>query len=1565
MQGGFGGFGQPQQATPGFSFGQALQPFGQPASSPFGEAAQPATASPFGQAAQPATASPFGQAAQPATASPFGQVAQPATASPFGQAAQPATAGPFGQAAQPATAGPFGQAAQPATAGPFGQAAQPATAGPFGQAAQPATAGPFGAAPMGFGAFAAQAQAEQQPSVGFGSPQPLGVLAFGQQPGASWPAAAFSSGQQQQQASPAPVFGFGQQAQQQGVPFGTQQAGAPAIGQVQPQPQQPSTGGFGFGPHHPGVASASFGQPPAAALAAVKFDFGASLRKQQQQQQSAAAKGFVTPAEQRAGKPGASLGRDEGSAEFDLEAAKRAALAAMPTFAGGGGGAAPAPPPARPAKQQQRKQAAGSAAASDVEEDTRRAQRAARFAATTGGGGGGSGPALGFAPASRAPSPQPEPVRWGAEGGDEDESGSVRGGAMVGTCEDMCPAKERERRMGLSDIQARVEGTGSHEQCHIFERVEPNNPNLTSAQLAVKRFARTIDESNNKPSDFRTRGALQRTMQHLRALLDRSDARLGLIHKFLWDRYRSARQDVHIQGFDDEFGVGIYEEIVRFHVLSEHELCEEEASITDMEALISLNEMYVKLSHAGRPQPNEAEFRAYHLLTLMAQHGKFGGSRQAFLSNLQALRPDVRASPAVQWVLELQQAFAFNNFVHFFMLVRTAPYLLACLSHIYFPAIRKRALLALSESLTPSRAPVSMELAWLQPARLRVPIGRGRHAGREPHQGEQGGAGLGMAYHGAFVEPPPPVPRHRSLFISQLAPSKRSVAVTTPAVPCLTPAEAAALQQQRQLAIQQQRAAAERAAAAAAAEARVREQASVAAAAAEAERRRQLQEAEREAELERQRQEEQRLEQQRQAEAALQQQRLLAEQRRQAELQAEQQQQREQEAERQRQAEAHQRWLAEQQRLAAEAEHKRQEEEQRRRSDPANAVMTLRGLRLLRLPAELNWSGSGARSSAAWRQELKRQRRDAKQREAVLRFFFARWSAEVHRRAAECERLKRMAAELKACRVGAVRKDDGAAGAAATSSLYWKLVLLGIPSSGADAEQRQLMQWLRLQLASGRATPAAAGTAYVEEQVVVHAAPFSAASQLSTCVLLPPVGWAARANGSDSSSVLAGVAGLIVAASSTDSLDNMQRFLQRLPPSIPAPVLIVAATAAAEQRWEQLAAGARPMRVIGVELQQGQADSRVTSVSTAAFSQQQLKHGLRWLAGHAPVQPALAVTQLHTVVHDALGELVQAVQGAPAHSLQGVLGAEVYAFAFNQAVSHVDDALSHLGASEAASWQWPPPELAPQPLQQWHSAEVAKLHRSACRLRLDVASLLASSGSPQQLALAAFQGLAPLEAAALPPLVMPAPTVVYLQQQLEAVAATLRHWVAARQAALLALPEAGGAAGSLAGQAQRSSSPSALGLKRKWQRGAARDPATPLHNGAAQLLGQAGYPDGIHSPNHHRPRLLSDLQQQLDAERQRGQLLERHATTGAVLPSAAEPAVDGLHNMSGVLAPVPLLPPPPLEPLLEAAAPGGHDLLQQLRARMAAERAAAERLAAGLEVHGAEAGAGNRLVNGT
>ncbi|KDD73956.1 SAC3/GANP/Nin1/mts3/eIF-3 p25 family protein, partial [Helicosporidium sp. ATCC 50920] len=412
---------------------------------------------------------------------------------------------------------------------------------------------------------------------------------------------------------------------------------------------------------------------------------------------------------------------------------------------------------------------------------------------------------FGTGPAAAAPRPPSAPDA------DEDEP-APRQGALVGTCEDMCPARERERRENLHDVQ-------------IFERVDPEDSGRTSAALAVRRFARTIDDP--LPSDFRTRAALQRTMDHLRGILDRGDVRFGLVHKFLWDRYRAVRQDLYVQGIDDEFAVTVYEEIVRFHIMCEHELAGEDQSVTEMEgfnshlnieqmnkSLISLSDMYDKLAEAGRPQPKgtpvsrencandrsrmqlsplmqlilaEAEFRAYHLLSLMAQHGKFKGDQQSFLSTLQGLRADVRSAAPVLWVLRLQRAQASGNFVAFFKLVRGANYLMACLAHIYFVSVQRHALSVLAEALTVSAArPAAVEAAWLQ--RMLMLDSESRvvelcaSVGFDAAPMSDGAQGI-VLERGSDQDPPAPVQRTRCEQISDKAPATRSQAVTSSNAP--------------------------------------------------------------------------------------------------------------------------------------------------------------------------------------------------------------------------------------------------------------------------------------------------------------------------------------------------------------------------------------------------------------------------------------------------------------------------------------------------------------------------------------------------------------------------------------------------------------------------------------------------------------------------------------------------------------------------------------------------------------------------------------------------------------
>jgi hypothetical protein len=53
-----------------------------------------------------------------------------------------------------------------------------------------------------------------------------------------------------------------------------------------------------------------------------------------------------------------------------------------------------------------------------------------------------------------------------------------------------------------------------------------------------------------------------------------------------------------------------------------------------MQALISLNAMYDEHRANGAPIPSENEFRAYHLLTLIGTHGRYGYNSSEFQNAL-------------------------------------------------------------------------------------------------------------------------------------------------------------------------------------------------------------------------------------------------------------------------------------------------------------------------------------------------------------------------------------------------------------------------------------------------------------------------------------------------------------------------------------------------------------------------------------------------------------------------------------------------------------------------------------------------------------------------------------------------------------------------------------------------------------------------------------------------------------------------------------------------------------------------------------------------------------------
>ena len=53
-------------------------------------------------------------------------------------------------------------------------------------------------------------------------------------------------------------------------------------------------------------------------------------------------------------------------------------------------------------------------------------------------------------------------------------------------------------------------------------------------------------------------------------------------------------------------------------------------------------------------------------------------------------------------MLKLRNAYYFGNFARFFRLVGEAPYLLACLAHVYFPHMRATCFRVMSETCASS-----------------------------------------------------------------------------------------------------------------------------------------------------------------------------------------------------------------------------------------------------------------------------------------------------------------------------------------------------------------------------------------------------------------------------------------------------------------------------------------------------------------------------------------------------------------------------------------------------------------------------------------------------------------------------------------------------------------------------------------------------------------------------------------------------------------------------------------------------------------------------------------------
>ena len=127
----------------------------------------------------------------------------------------------------------------------------------------------------------------------------------------------------------------------------------------------------------------------------------------------------------------------------------------------------------------------------------------------------------------------------------------------------MCPISELQRRSEEGDLE-------------LFERVDGTNRNKTSVDLCCKKYTRIVD--GVQPDMVRTKYGLAKTMSHLWHILDERPEAFVVKSKFLWDRLRSVRQDLSLQQMYDAFAASALQQMVRYAIISEHELCEDAAT---------------------------------------------------------------------------------------------------------------------------------------------------------------------------------------------------------------------------------------------------------------------------------------------------------------------------------------------------------------------------------------------------------------------------------------------------------------------------------------------------------------------------------------------------------------------------------------------------------------------------------------------------------------------------------------------------------------------------------------------------------------------------------------------------------------------------------------------------------------------------------------------------------------------------------------------------------------------------------------------------------------------------
>ncbi|KAL1346474.1 hypothetical protein HN51_020123 [Arachis hypogaea] len=259
---------------------------------------------------------------------------------------------------------------------------------------------------------------------------------------------------------------------------------------------------------------------------------------------------------------------------------------------------------------------------------------------------------------------------------------------LVGTCPYMCPERERIQRENLRDLA-------------VFERLH-GNPAKSSPSLAVKKFCRTISTKYIQPFDMRPLNVLEDTLNYLMSLLESKEHPFEVVHDFISDRTRSIRQDLTMQNIVNKKAIYMYEQMVKFHVISHHKLWHSmsDPNIASMhhlnleqltKTLASLFNLYEANRNSTYVHENEAEFCSLHVLLHLDSSSKpTVEPLSLWFCCVPAL---VLKSKEMQFARRILRSFRLGNYKEFFRTTASqASYLQYCVMEPYINEVRALAI---------------------------------------------------------------------------------------------------------------------------------------------------------------------------------------------------------------------------------------------------------------------------------------------------------------------------------------------------------------------------------------------------------------------------------------------------------------------------------------------------------------------------------------------------------------------------------------------------------------------------------------------------------------------------------------------------------------------------------------------------------------------------------------------------------------------------------------------------------------------------------------------------------